>query len=138
MKPIFNKARFHAEIQRGLDAATQHRFGKSVNADGNPTKAPTSAVIGPKVSPVISGGSPIMSATDRTRVQAAAPASDQGNDFVAIESLDGVKHLRPGEVEHLAAHGITAGVRNGTLCVSRKYAPTAAGLIQQGRSGSRV
>jgi hypothetical protein len=138
MKPIFNKARFYAELHHGFAVAAKHRFGKNFNADGTPTKAPTPAVIGPKASPVISGGSPIMSATDRSRVQAKAPTSDQGNDFVAIESLNGVGALRPGEVEHLAAHGISAGIRNGVLCVTRKYAPAATGIIQQGRSGSKV
>lgn len=133
MKATFDKSKFNADLRRGIAAFDKNHITKASNSDGLPTKAKAPAIISKPAPTVITGGNPIMAGADRSRTPAVAPTSTQVNDFVAIESLAGIASLRPGEVEHLAAHGISAGIRNGVLSISRKYEPAATGILLAAR-----
>jgi hypothetical protein len=99
---------------------------RPVNADGTETKATVPSRIGGG-SPIIGGGSPIIA-----RPKAPTPAQGE-RDFVPIGEIDGIKSLRPGDVERLQGHGIYLGLVNGLLCIRRLYVPSAQGIIQQAR-----
>ena len=44
--------------------------------------------------------------------------------------------LRNGELEHLAAHGVTPGLVGGIFSLRRQYVPVAEGLIAQVRGSN--
>jgi hypothetical protein len=146
------KAKFHADFRAGIEAFERTRLAKvaanvtspktgpnvlnpfkpapakTVNADGTPFKPQTSSTITHPGPVVTSGSGPILAAGDRSRTPAKPPASVNNDDFVSI-------NLRPGEVDVLAQHGISVGIRQGMLSIKRLYEPAALGILQQARGG---
>jgi hypothetical protein len=106
---------------------------KTAENDGRTPRISAPTVLGSTKGGKVGTGSPLVTGTDRARATAKAPTSTGNGDFVAIGDIAGVGLLRPGEVEHLAGHGISVGVHQGVLKVSRTYVPTVAGLIAQAR-----
>lgn len=108
---------------------------KTAESDGRAPRANTpSATTKPTTT---SRGTPVISnSPDRTRVQAKAPTSPMPvNPFVPLTETK-IGTLRAGEIDHLAAHGVTPGLVGGVFCLKRQYVPAAEGLVAQVRRSS--
>ena len=115
-----------------------HRTAEPLHkTDPTPNDAVVSVsnISGVKNIPVAQSSAPANN-TDRTRVRAKAPTSTlPPNPFVPLSETK-IGTLRIGELEHLAAHGVTPGIVGGIFCLQRKYVPTAEGLVAQVRGSN--
>ncbi len=76
----------------------------------------------------------IKAGADASRLTAKPPASGLSDSpFVALADIPGGGSR--GAIEHLEAHGISVGVKDGVLSLRRLYLPSATSLLSQ--MGSR-
>lgn len=109
------------------------KAGGPVNADGLAVRnAPVRITTG---APVMSNGKTLLPGTDTSRIPAKAPSTGANeHSFVAVASTT-IGSLRPGDLEHLAGHGVTVGLQAGIFTIKREFAPAAEGIIGQLRGG---
>ena len=95
-----------------------------------------------KLAHIQKAGPTVVSETQRDFNADGTPYKAQSSATIAASASvpiceTSIKHLAPGEIEHLANHGVSIGIEKGLVSLIRSYVPTAERLIAQVRGAQR-